>query len=498
MSIINVNNTNNNNYGIFGSLRTEYQQKQEEVSLWNSEITDFAESSQSLISTLETQNSEQTTANNTVTSTQEAINNANTNLSSAQSALQDAMNIPVKEIQNEDGSITVDSSERDSAINIAQTLLNAAQEELETAIQENEEATNALEQIIEEIEETQASIDEIKNQQDNAETELSNAQSELYDIQEQIQQAEIEAEKSQQNEEQNNDENNPFALKESGETEEITEVTTEDTQALAENAKIIMSPELYTEEELKNAQAEVEEIAGKEYDSDNKQAAQFVNLAKNLSMKDIQTDETKQEEVKEDILELFKDINIESGVSEATANAIKLAFEEIGVSEDLDADGIGHNTGEMLKYGGAEGDAWCAGFVSWLYGSGQDRDNSSTFGYEIGVWELSQDAVNAGYYSDKSEYTPVAGDIMIQQNNGASHTGMVVKTDNEYVYTIEGNAGDKVRAKKYKLDGEGYQKISGYIRMNEWTGGSSSPVNIDYLSDELYEDADIDLNQSTR
>jgi hypothetical protein len=69
---------------------------------------------------------------------------------------------------------------------------------------------------------------------------------------------------------------------------------------------------------------------------------------------------------------------------------------------------------------------------------------------------------------------------MIQQENGASHTGIVVACDDEYVYTIEGNSSDAVRQRRYSLSD--YSKISGYIRMNEWTGGSSNVDSTTYLA----------------
>ncbi|MBQ2811365.1 MAG: hypothetical protein IJF12_04260, partial [Alphaproteobacteria bacterium] len=75
--------------------------------------------------------------------------------------------------------------------------------------------------------------------------------------------------------------------------------------------------------------------------------------------------------------------------------------------------------------------------------------------------------------------------------------GMVVKTDGNYIYTIEGNAGDKVRAKKYAKNGNAVNKISGYIRMNEWKGSTVNPISIDYLTYKDFEDADKYINQST-
>ena len=85
---------------------------------------------------------------------------------------------------------------------------------------------------------------------------------------------------------------------------------------------------------------------------------------------------------------------------------------------------------------------------------------------------------------------------MIQKSNGASHTGIVVGCDGEYVYTIEGNSSNAVRERKYKIGSSSYGKISGWIRMNEWTGGSSNVSGTTYLANTNSEDADK-KNRST-
>ena len=176
--------------------------------------------------------------------------------------------------------------------------------------------------------------------------------------------------------------------------------------------------------------------------------------------------------------------NSPSGMTKLTQTAVELAYSQLGVYEDA-----GDNRGTMLKYGGRAGDPWCASFVSWLYGAGQS-ENESPISYTAGVSGLRDQAVAAGYYSKVDTYTPVPGDIMIQKSNGASHTGIVVGYDGEYVYTIEGNTSDAVRERKYKIGGSEYQKISGWIRMNEWSGGSNNVDGTTYIANADSEDAD--------
>ena len=72
------------------------------------------------------------------------------------------------------------------------------------------------------------------------------------------------------------------------------------------------------------------------------------------------------------------------------------------------------------------------------------------------------------YYSQKGISTPSAGDLMIQQNN-ASHVGMGTSVDPDgTIHTIEGNSSDKVQRCTYAPGSSGYNKISGWVKMNEW------------------------------
>jgi len=178
------------------------------------------------------------------------------------------------------------------------------------------------------------------------------------------------------------------------------------------------------------------------------------------------------------------------GLTEETRKAIELAYSQLGVYEDK-----GDNRGTMEKYGGRAGDPWCASFVSWLYGKGQEGSDSPIT-YTAAVSGLRDQAQKAGYYSKVGTYTPVPGDIMIQKSNGASHTGIVVGVDDKYIYTIEGNSGDAVRERKYEIGSSAYSKISGWIRMNEWTGGSSDIPRDTYLANNNSEDAEK-KNRST-
>ncbi|MCD7880016.1 MAG: CHAP domain-containing protein [Candidatus Gastranaerophilales bacterium] len=467
-------------------------QEQENLSVIDTE----RESSSQEKATLD---SEASDAQSELSITREAVTTAQTNLSNAQTALSEAMSIPVKEIENEDGTITYDSSERDSAIAQAQAELNAAQEALEKATSENEHAQEQLDSLQEQIESIQTALDEIAAKKTDAQSSLETAQRELEAAKEEAER--IEQENQEQQEESNNEQDLNSGLLENfsnsitliknflGLTKEMTEDEKTD---ITKNAQILLDSDSYSEEEIENAKNEISKITRSRNNYVNDEETQrYINLAQSVSNLNGEQTEDEKNSIRDEVIDILKEKNIENGSTERTANAVAQAYKEIGIAED------GDNTGEPLKYGGRSGDAWCASFVSWLYGDGQNSDNSDTFDYQIAVRYLKQDAANAGYYSEVGTYEPSAGDIMIQTSNGASHTGLVIKTDDEYVYTIEGNANDAVRARKYKKDGEQYQKISGYIRMNEWTGGEASHTSYDYLSDSQYIDMDEENEDKT-
>lgn len=171
--------------------------------------------------------------------------------------------------------------------------------------------------------------------------------------------------------------------------------------------------------------------------------------------------------------------NTPNGMVDGVKSAIETAFSQLGIYEDA-----GNNRGTMEKYGAGAGNPWCAAFVSWVYG----QDGNCPLNFTASVSGLKSQGEQAGYYSSAKGYTPVAGDIMIQKENGSSHTGIVVGCDGQYVYTIEGNSSDAVRQRRYSLGD--YSKISGYIRMNEWMGGSSNVDSTAYLSKVNNADSD--------
>ena len=129
--------------------------------------------------------------------------------------------------------------------------------------------------------------------------------------------------------------------------------------------------------------------------------------------------------------------------------------------------------------GSKKGIAWCAVFVCWCF--------VQAFGKATALKLLCQPTSgNCGagcqsamnYFKKKGQFyksNPKPGDQIIfwsKDKTEASHTGLVYKVDNTYVYTVEGNTssasgvianGGAVATKKYKLT---YDRIAGYGRPN--------------------------------
>lgn len=153
--------------------------------------------------------------------------------------------------------------------------------------------------------------------------------------------------------------------------------------------------------------------------------------------------------------------------SDKAQNAIRLATSEIGTAEI----GTSNNSAGVNKYRGgvANGQAWCASFVSWCYGQGQNSNNSKTFGYTASSQEIKRKAIQAGHYSDKnSGYTPVAGDIAVwtKPDGAHGHVGIVSQVYSDGSFdVIEGNNNQQVRKVRRTTS---VKDFAGFVRMNEW------------------------------
>lgn len=154
-----------------------------------------------------------------------------------------------------------------------------------------------------------------------------------------------------------------------------------------------------------------------------------------------------------------------------------VALEEVGYLEkksnaNLTSKTANSGSNNYTKYGkwiGANGDYWCASFVSWCFAKAFGESEGRTL---LGCYSASCEVIrNKFKASGRYDNTPKVGSVIFfsgSRHSGANHIGIVYKVDNNYIYTVEGNTsggsavidnGGGVAKKTYK---RGYSRILGY------------------------------------
>ena len=106
--------------------------------------------------------------------------------------------------------------------------------------------------------------------------------------------------------------------------------------------------------------------------------------------------------------------------------------------------------------------AWCACFVSWCYGQAGLSEPHFAACQSQGVpWFTSHGQWGARGYENIASGDAIFFDWDL--DGSADHVGLVIGTDGNRVYTVEGNSGDACKIKSYPLD---YACIKGYGLMN--------------------------------
>lgn len=150
--------------------------------------------------------------------------------------------------------------------------------------------------------------------------------------------------------------------------------------------------------------------------------------------------------------------------SNKARNAVQVALSQVGVREV----GNSNNGADVNKYrnGVQNGVAWCASFVSWCYGKGQNSNNAKTFGYTASSQDIRMKAERAGFYRKaNSGYTPKVGDVVVwNYGGGKGHVGIVSKVNADGSFkTVEGNCSNSVRELTRHRS-----EVDGFVMMNEW------------------------------
>lgn len=176
---------------------------------------------------------------------------------------------------------------------------------------------------------------------------------------------------------------------------------------------------------------------------------------------------------------------------------IKVAEGEVGYLEkksnkSLDSKTANAGSKNYTKYGrwiGANGDYWCASFLSWIF----YKAYGSVLGKQLlcGAFSAACETIRKNF-SKKGQYkaSPSIGDVIFfsgTRHSGANHIGIVYNIANGKVYTIEGNTsgasgvvdnGGGVAKKSYALTNS---KILGYGHPN-YALVTSSATKVNYYA----------------
>lgn len=177
---------------------------------------------------------------------------------------------------------------------------------------------------------------------------------------------------------------------------------------------------------------------------------------------------------------------------------LKVAEGEVGYLEkksnkDLESKTANAGSKNYTKYGrwiGANGDYWCASFLSWIF----YKAYGSALGKQLlcGAFSAACETIRKNF-SKKGQYkaNPAIGDVIFfsgTRHSGANHIGIVYKIADGKVYTIEGNTsgasgvvdnGGGVAKKRYAMNNS---KILGYGHPNYALVGSSTTKATTYYA----------------
>lgn len=113
---------------------------------------------------------------------------------------------------------------------------------------------------------------------------------------------------------------------------------------------------------------------------------------------------------------------------------------------------------------------WCAAFVTWVFG--QHGLNRIAVPHTINCTPGRQWFIDRGrYVTDKANYVPLPGDVIYYHwptgtEGKVQHVGIVRYSDQDYVYTVEGNVDfiNGVSRVGFKKRTRTYSSIDGYGR----------------------------------
>ncbi|KAG4086308.1 hypothetical protein H8356DRAFT_129311 [Neocallimastix lanati (nom. inval.)] len=138
----------------------------------------------------------------------------------------------------------------------------------------------------------------------------------------------------------------------------------------------------------------------------------------------------------------------------------------------------GNNFSKFGAWYGTNPAPWCCIFVSWVANENQSVSKHLLL-EEASVDAVKESYIKAGRFVPKGDYRPEYGDLIFFKYL-LGHIGIVVGTDDKYVYTIEGNSHNQARTVKrmvsYRNFPLNYPSIMGYGRNYSGHPGYAMPL----------------------
>ena len=116
--------------------------------------------------------------------------------------------------------------------------------------------------------------------------------------------------------------------------------------------------------------------------------------------------------------------------------------------------GDNHTKYNVWFYGSNQSAAWCAIFISWCANQAEIptsivKRNERASGFSVSNMNRNRYGAPAYAFGEKATK---CGDIAYIDNTGngvSNHVGLVYAADSDYIYTVEGNCGDKVIKRQF-------------------------------------------------
>lgn len=374
-----------------------------------------------------------------------------------------------------------------AAVQAAEDDMEAAKEAYDKLIEEDDNIPDELKEEKQQIEEdmtaNQQEIDETKVSINDTEAEITDLNTQKTSVANELSSlndtlSSLESKKTDGDSERNAEIDEKIAsvkqqIKEKGDEEDKLDVAIGDAEeklgdlqealsTLEEEKAELEEAKLQNQEDILAAASPETKEALKEAMTKYNEAQAKVEETKESEASRIQGEiDTAQADVEEVSQKLTEKKNVEKARENGlgTDDIVEIAKKYLGMNE---------SDGSYLQFTEGREEAWCADFVTYVVKEAMGEDTPEGFG-SPSVATLRAWGENNGKYQDISNWQNIKpGDVMIQERNGASHTGIITSVDPDgTIHTIEGNTSDMVAERTYDPNDPNsrYNVISGFISM---------------------------------